>query len=285
MIFLLLSILFFGLNNVLWKKNLEQVDFLFLVSYRALFTSILSIIIALSVTNFDAITFSILYRVTLGSIFGVVGLLCMLTVIQKASLHWLGIYNLMGIGVTTFYLIIFENFALKQSILGASILLLGFIYHIYTNSNKSLTMSLKQHVLMVVMTVSFCIASILHWKNLAKEIPTLVIVSNQEFVVFMTTTLIFLIKNKKTISFEPYKKHFLNVILMAGVIFLALLFSFLGLKLTNPLISSLVFLASPLTTIALNLVFFKEKLTPHNSIALVLLGAGAFILHYNGNIL
>ena len=283
MIFLLLSILFFGFNNVLWKKNLEQVDFLFLVSYRALFTSILSIIIALSVTSFDTVTISILFRVTLGSIFGVIGLLCMLSVIQKASLHWLGIYNLMGIGVTTCYLIVYENFAIKQSILGASILLLGFMYHIYTNSNKSLTMSLKQHVLMVVMTVSFCVSSILHWKNLAKEIPALVIVSNQEFVVFITTTLIFLLKNKKTISFEPYKKHFLNVILMAGVIFLALLFSFLGLKLTNPLISSLVFLASPLTTIVMNLVFFKEKLTLHNSIALVLLGAGAFILHYNTN--
>ncbi len=283
MIFLLLSILFFGFNNVLWKKNLEQVDFLFLVSYRALFTSILSIIIALSVTSFETVTISILFRVTLGSIFGVIGLLCMLSVIQKASLHWLGIYNLMGIGVTTCYLIVYENFAIKQSILGASILLLGFIYHIYTNSNKSLTMSLKQHVLMVVMTVSFCVSSILHWKNLAKEIPTLVIVSNQEIVVFITTTLVFLLKNKKTISFEPYKKHFLNVILMAGVIFLALLFSFLGLKLTNPLISSLVFLASPLTTIVMNLVFFKEKLTLHNSIALVLLGAGAFILHYNTN--
>jgi drug/metabolite transporter (DMT)-like permease len=283
MIFLLLSIVFFGLNNVLWKKNLEQLDFLFLVSYRALFTSILSIIIALSVTNFDAITFSILYRVTLGSIFGVIGLLCMLSVIQKASLHWLGIYNLMGIGVTTCYLIVYENFAIKQSVLGASILLLGFMYHIYTNSNKSLTMSLKQHVLMVVMTVSFCVSSILHWKNLAKEIPALVIVSNQEIVVFITTTLIFLLKNKKTISFKPYKKHFLNVILMAGVIFLALLFSFLGLKSTNPLISSLVFLASPLTTIVLNLMIFKEKLTLHNSISLILLGAGAFILHYNTN--
>ena len=269
MIFLLLSILFFGFNNVLWKKNLEQVDFLFLVSYRALFTSILSIIIALSVTSFDTVTISILFRVTLGSIFGVIGLLCMLSVIQKASLHWLGIYNLMGIGVTTCYLIVYENFAIKQSILGASILLLGFMYHIYTNSNKSLTMSLKQHVLMVVMTVSFCVSSILHWKNLAKEIPALVIVSNQEIVVFITTTLVFLLKNKKTISFEPYKKHFLNVILMAGIIFLALLFSFLGLKLTNPLISSLVFLASPLTTIVMNLVFFKEKLTLHNSIALV----------------
>jgi drug/metabolite transporter (DMT)-like permease len=283
MIFLLLSIVFFGFNNVLWKKNLEKVDFLFLVSYRALFTSILSIITALSVTSFDAITISVLFRVTLGSIFGVIGLLCMLSVIQKASLHWLGIYNLMGIGVTTCYLIVYENFAIKQSVLGASILLLGFMYHIYTNSNKSLTMSLKQHVLMGVMTVSFCISSILHWKNLAKEIPTLVIVSNQELVVFITTTLIFLLKNKKTISSEPYKKHFLNVILMAGVIFLALLFSFLGLKLTNPLISSLLFLASPLTTIVMNLIFFKEKLSVHNSIALVLLGAGAFILHYNTN--
>lgn len=144
-------------------------------------------------------------------------------------------------------------------------------------------MTLRQHVLMIIMTLSFCISSILHWKNLEKDIPALVIVTNQEFIVFITTTLFFLLKNKKTISFEPYKKHFLNVILMAGVIFLALLFSFLGLESTNPLISSLVFLASPLTTIVLNLMIFKEKLTLHNYISLILLGAGAFILHYNTN--
>jgi drug/metabolite transporter (DMT)-like permease len=283
MIFLILSVLFFGFNNVLWKKNLKQVDVLFLVSYRALITTLLSIIITLFVSNLDTVSMSNLIRITLGSLFGVIGLICMLTTIKKASLHWLGIYNLMGIGATTCFLILFENFTFKKSIIGASILILGFIYHIYTNSNKSLTMSLKQHVLMVVMTVSFCVSSILHWKNLEKDIPALVIVTNQEFIVFITTTLFFLLKNKKTISFEPYKKHFLNVILMAGVIFLALLFSFLGLKLTNPLISSLLFLASPLTTIVMNLIFFKEKLSVHNSIALVLLGAGAFILHYNIN--
>lgn len=281
MIYLFLSILLFGFNNVLWKKNLQNVNVLFLVCFRALFTATLSLLIAYNYSSFDMLTGANFFKVTLGSLFGVIGLLSMLTVLQKASLHWLGIYNLIGIVFTTCYLIFFENLELKQSMLGVFLLILGFIYHIYTNTNKSFIMTFKQHILLLLMTVSFCLSSLVHWKNLAREIPTLVIVSNQEFVVFSTTLFIILFRKQKgIIRFESCKKHFLNVVLMASVIFFALLFSFLGLKLTNPLTSSIVFLASPLTTIVMNLFFFKEKMTLHNGIALFLVASGAFILHY-----
>ena len=281
MIFLVVSIVLFAFNNVLWKLNLQNTNITFLVSYRALFTSVFSFSLAFYFHDFNAITIGVLGRVTLGSLFGVIGLLCMLTVLQKASLHWLGIYNLMGIVFTTLYLLLFENVSLKQSVWGAVLLVLGFCYHLYTNTNIKLVMTLKQHLLLVLMTFSFCVSSLLHWKNLAKEIPALVIISNQEFVVFACAFICTLVRHKSYVSISLYKKYFVHVLYMAGVIFLALLFSFLGLKLTNPLVSSLVFLASPLTTIVMNLFFCKDKLTFHNGIALFLVALGAFLLHYS----
>jgi drug/metabolite transporter (DMT)-like permease len=66
---------------------------------------------------------------------------------------------------------------------------------------------------------------------------------------------------------------------MALLIFLALLFSFLGLKVTNPMISSLLFLSNPLLTIVFAAIFFKEKITIYTIIALIFISVGAFILH------
>ncbi len=278
--YLFLSILFFSFNNVLWKRNIIDTNISFLVSYRALFTSLLSFIIALYFNCFDALSFVVFCRITLGSIFGVLGLLCMLNVIKKESLHWLGVYNLVGIIFTTCYLIVFEKVDFNKSILGAILIIIGFAYHIFKNRNESLNMSLKQHLLLLFMAVFYCCSSILHWKNLEREIAPVAIVFNQEFVVFLTALGITFFQNKKEMVIRNYKLHFHRVLLMAAVIFFALLFSFLGLKETNPLVSSIVFLASPLITILLNLVFFKEKLTNQNIIALIILFFGAFLLHY-----
>lgn len=104
MLHLLLSIFLFSFNNIFWKKNLEKVNIIFLVSYRAFFTSIIAFALANHFNSFNLLTLSQLVKVTIGSIFGVIGLLCMLTVIKKASLHWLGVYNLIGIIFSSSYL-------------------------------------------------------------------------------------------------------------------------------------------------------------------------------------
>lgn len=280
MIFLLLSILLFSFNNMLWKKNLENLSIFYLVSFRALFTFLISFIFAYYFDSFSSITYLQVLKVTTGSVFGVIGLLCMLSVIKKASLQWLGVYNLIVILFTTGYLFLFERIEFRYSFVGVLLILSGFIYYIFSNKNRNLRMTIQQHLLMFLMTFSFSISSIIHWKNLFKEIPPLVIISNQEMVVFITTVIGLLVTDKTQMKFSLYKKHFFKVVAMAFVIFLALLFSFLGLKQTNPIVSSLLFLASPLTTIVMNIVFFKEHLSKHNIVALFLMSVGAFILHF-----
>ena len=259
MLYILLSIFLFSFNNILWKKNLEKVNILFLVSYRALFSTVIAFALAFYFNNFNAITLSQLGKVTIGSIFGVIGLFCMLIVVKKASLHWLGVYNLIGIVFSSSYLIWIEQYNFNYSIPGCLLIVTGFIFYIISTKSKPIKIGLTQHLLLVLMTISFSIASIIHWKNLGISVPPLVILSNQELVVFITSCLLLLFTKQK-VSLKTYKNYLSRVIVMASIIFLALLFSFIGLKQTDPIISSLLFLGSPLTTIMLNITITIHQL-------------------------
>lgn len=83
MVYLLLSIVLYSLNNILWKKNISDVSITFLVSYRALFTTLISVSIAFYFHSFDSMTMYDIFRTSLGSVFGVIGLLSMLAVVKK----------------------------------------------------------------------------------------------------------------------------------------------------------------------------------------------------------
>lgn len=280
MIYIFLSILLFALNNVLWKKNLQNCSVTFLVGYRALFTSIGSTVVLLYLYGFTIYQNQPLGRITLGSLFGVLGLFLMLTVIKKAPLQWLGIYNLLGIVITAFYLFYFENTPLLDSLLGLSIIVTGFIIYLFHNKEKETKISRIQHISLLGMTLSFGISSLINWKNLDTNVPALLIISNQELVVFCTAMLISTFSINRSEIRSNLLNYLPNVMLMALIIFLALLFSFLGLKITNPLISSILFLVTPLLTITFGALFFKEKISRTNCIAISIIACGAFILHY-----
>ena len=280
MLYILLSILLFSFNNVLWKKNLEKLPVSFLVAYRAFFTSTIALSLFFYFHSETIVSPHLILRITTGSIFGVIGLFSMLSVIQKASLQWLGIYNLLGIVFTSLYLWFFEKVVFTQSIFGLILILMGFIFYIYSNKEAHIKITIKQHALLLLMTMSFSISSLVHWKNLKSDIPPLLIISNQEIVVFITAFVLTIFKFKTIKIKEVCKNYFLRVILMAFIIFLALLFSFLGLKITNPVVSSVLFLASPLTTILLSTLIFREQLTFKNGMAILIIATGAFILHY-----
>jgi uncharacterized membrane protein len=264
---------------VLWKKNLQTVSIPFLVGYRAFFTSLISCVLVIYFYDFQDL-FSLPHvKITLGSIFGVLGLFCMLTVIKHAPLQWLGIYNLIGVVFTAVYLFIVEKIAVFESILGLVLIVLGFLAYLFFNKESDVKITSKQHLYLLLMTLLFSISSLIHWKNLTSEVPALVIITNQEFVVFFTALLLIV----KTQTYSQIKLgisiNFKKVLVMALLIFSALLFSFLGLKVTNPLISSLLFLSNPLLTIVFAALFFKEKINFYTILALIFISCGAFILH------
>lgn len=280
MIYLLLSLTLFALNNVLWKKNLQQVSLPILVGSRALLTSSISLIALYLTTDLQLISNFPILRVTLGSLFGALGLFCMLKVIKDAPLQWLGIYTLMGIILTTVYLLIFEEIEILKSLTGSTVILVGFSIYLHKNQTSTQKITWNQHFLLILMTIFYSLSSVFHWKNLDASVPAVFIIANQEMIVFTIAVMITLSTGKSNEIISGFRTNFTKVSAMALVIFFALLFSLLGLKATNPLISSILFLSSPLMTILFGAIFFKEKLSVYNAISILIIATGAFILHY-----
>jgi len=280
MLFILLSVLLFSYNNVLWKKNLTSISIPFLVSYRSFFTSSVSLLILFVFFDFEAITHITFMKITAGSIFGVIGLFSMLSVIRKVSLQWLGVYNLIGVTFTVLYLWLFETIEIQKSLLGLFVIVLGFISYMHANKESHLKITIKHHLLLLLMTFSFSCSAILHWKNLTANVPPLLIIANQEFLVFLVGVFLTFKKGSGTLYKSQLKSYFSRVVLMSLVIFTAILLNFLGLKQTSPIITSLLFLAIPLTTIVFGALFFKEKISFKNVLSISIIVMGAFILHY-----
>ena len=283
MIFIVLSVLLFSYNNVLWKKNLKATSIPFLVSYRAFFTSTISIGFLLLFFTIEHISISDFIKITTGSLFGVLGLFSMLAVIKKSSLQWLGIYNLLGVVFTILYLWIFDTVLIKEFLLGLLLIVSGFVCFIFSNKQTQLKITFKQHLILLLMTFSYSFSAILHWKNLNLNFSPLLIIANQESIVFFVG-LLFTFKKANISSIKTELRiYFKRIIIMSTVIFFAILFSLLGLKQTNPIVSSLLFLAAPLATILFSAFFFKEKFSKKNIVFIIIILLGAFMLHFQIN--
>ena len=283
MIFIMLSVLLFSYNNVLWKKNIKATSIPFLVAYRAFFTSTISIGFLLLFFTIKHISISDFIKITTGSLFGVLGLFSMLAVIKKSSLQWLGIYNLLGVVFTILYLWIFDTVPIKESLLGLLFIVSGFVCFIFSNKQTQLKITFKQHLILLLMTFSYSSSAILHWKNLNLNFSPLLIIANQESIVFFVG-LLFTFKKANISSIKTdLRIYFKRIIIMSTVIFFAILFSLLGLKQTNPIVSSLLFLAAPLATILFSALFFKEKFSKKNIVFIIIILLGAFMLHFQIN--
>jgi len=283
MIFIMLSVLLFSYNNVLWKKNTKATSIPFLVAYRAFFTSTISIGFLLLFFTIEYISISDFIKITTGSLFGVLGLFSMLVVIKKSSLQWLGIYNLLGVVFTILYLWIFDTVPIKESLLGLLFIVSGFVCFIFSNKQTQLKITFKQHLILLLMTFSYSSSAILHWKNLNLNFSPLLIIANQESIVFFVGLLLTFKKANISSIKTDLRIYFKRIIIMSTVIFFAILFSLLGLKQTNPIVSSLLFLAAPLATILFSALFFKEKFSKKNIVFIIIILLGAFMLHFKIN--
>ena len=283
MIFIMLSVLLFSYNNVLWKKNIKATSIPFLVAYRAFFTSTISIGFLLLFFTIEYISISDFIKITTGSLFGVLGLFSMLVVIKKSSLQWLGIYNLLGVVFTILYLWIFDTVPIKESLLGLLFIVSGFVCFIFSNKQTQLKITFKQHLILLLMTFSYSSSAILHWKNLNLNFSPLLIIANQESIVFFVGLLLTFKKANISSIKTDLRIYFKRIIIMSTVIFFAILFSLLGLKQTNPIVSSLLFLAAPLSTILFSAFFFKEKFSKKNIVFIIIILLGAFMLHFQNN--
>jgi drug/metabolite transporter (DMT)-like permease len=278
MFFLILSCLLYAFNNLIWKKLLSIFNTWLVLVFRALLTSLLALAVALffySESLYELQEFAY-GRVFLASIFGAFGLICMVLALKRGSLFQLGIFNLMIVLLTATYLLVFENIVHKNYFPAAILIVTGFTcYNIQTKKTNSTKLSKTQFLLFSTMAVFFAASALIHWKNLQQSTPAIISVMIQEFVVFALVALLILAKPrllpKKTIgpqlrAMAPY------VVFMAVIIFSAVWLGFIGLQSTNPLISALIGLITPIATILLGIFIYKDQCTT------LTLGASLFII-------
>jgi drug/metabolite transporter (DMT)-like permease len=288
MLYLIISIVFYALNNLLWKKVLLQVDSWLVMSLRALLTSVMGVgtLFLYAPEIISNIDFEVICRVSFASILGTFGLICMISALAKGTLRQLGIFNIVIIVFTVSYLYLFEKFNFLDYLYGTSLIVLGFvIYMIQIKKLSTQESNIKIVILYVLMSLFFASSGIVHWNNLKLGIPPLFSVVNQELLVFIAGTIGLLIQNESVKSklIHVTQQSYYLIFAMAVLIFAAVWSGFLGLKITNPYISSLLPLATPIVTIILGTLLFKEKWNKSIFLSLVLIVIGAFVLQFNLN--
>jgi drug/metabolite transporter (DMT)-like permease len=286
--YILASIFFYALNNLLWKKILFESNMWLIMSLRAFMTcSIGLLIIFFFYRNiFNELTIDTILKVSLASFVGALGLVFMTSALQLGSLRQLGLFNLAGVFFTVTYLYFFENFDLRYYVIGTSLILLGFaVYLIQIKKELDKENSFRQLLLFTLMTIFFSASGLLHWHNLKQSISPIFSLVNQEFIVFSVSFIGLVTRTSYTrkqiiiSSMYIYKLVFV----MAILIFMAVWTGFLGLKITNPYVTSLLALSTPVLTIVFGALFYKEKWSLSNLIALALIISGAFMLHFHLN--
>lgn len=288
MIFLILSILLYSINNYFWKKILSDSNIWFVIALRSSFTIILGLIWSYFIDPelLNTITWQQLKFVLIASILGALGLICMVSALKNGSLIQYGIFNLLTIFITVTYLIIFENLNIKYYIIGSSFIIVGFaIYLSQLKKEKVADNSIKQYLLLSLMALFFSFSGLMHWYNLKVSIPVMASLLIQEGIVFVFGITFFLLQPQKVIIevIRNSTNKIILVVFMSIIIFLAVWFGFMGLKITNPIISSLLSLAVPIITIFLGNLFLKEKINSTILYSFILILIGAFLLYLDLN--
>ncbi len=286
MYWLFLSVSLYAINNVLWKIFVKNENPLRLISRRAIFTVAIAFA-AIWFTKVDAISFIQNPKALLvlaGSLFGVAGLVMMVTFLKSGSLVRMGYYSLLGTFIAAAYTYAFgEAPVLFKTILGALLIIAGYLVFLLNEKRQAQSepVILSQHLLLAGMTLSFSISLLIMWECL-KIFPPLAVITTQEVVVLTVTALASFLLRKKITDDTPQRITTRNTIIMALVIFAAILTGTLGLKTADPFLASVTGIAAPVLTVAAGGIVFKDKLNPKHLFALVLMILGGLALAWPG---
>jgi drug/metabolite transporter (DMT)-like permease len=281
MVWLLFSFLLYAFNHVVWKWTVRDENSLYLISRRAIFTFLFTAI-ALIINEKEGISFIAqpqFYLIVIGCIVGTVGLILLVTFLKSGSLTLLSYYMFLGLALNGSYTYFLNDiaFTLKLAI-GSVILIAGYGIFLWDERRKIKLepVLLTQHLLLIGMTLCFSANTLIQWKALSHFKP-LSIMLTQELVVLIVTTILYLIIDKSKRS-KPKLQSFLRFPLMAVVIMLAVFTGLMGLKYTNPFITSISGVLIPILTVAFGSLFFKEKLNWPQMISFVVIVVGEMVL-------
>jgi len=284
MVYLILSNFFYALNNLLWKRALSKFNLWFIISSRSLITSIIgfTVIISAYLDTINTIDYPIFLTIFIASVFGSLGLICMIYALKNGSLSQLALFNLMIVFLVGSFLFFFEGLDFNNYMVASLLIIGGFVLYIYQIKKKNTQQISKQQLLLFsLMSVFFACSILMHWYSLKKDIPVIFSVTTQELVVFLSSITIVTISPSLSLVKlrDELKKISTTVILIASIILAAIWTGFSGLQFTDPLISSLISLLTPILTILFGVIFYKDKWNYLTIFSFLLISLGIYLIN------
>lgn len=276
MAYLLLSALLYALNNFLWKVNLMRIDAYGLIWSRATFTFVYSCIGLFLLTEPISQLQTALYNdgwyYLLASFFGLLGLVFMIYGLDKGTLMQMSLFQaIMAVASGVIVSIIAE--VIVSTAFGAVFILAAFFIHLKKGDNQQANN--KGWLFFFIMMVCFLISGFINWYLVIIHPPIISILS-QEFLVLLIFTIYGFFKPKKI--FSHYKNNAFGISGFALVIFGAIYFGTIGLKLSNPFLVSISGLLSPILTGTLGVIVMKERWSWKFLASYILIGVGVSLV-------
>lgn len=271
--YLILSSLFFAINNVLWKWVVADYLPLQVIVKRSMVTSLFGVVV-LCVSDFTIYTtLGEALFVNLTCILGALGLVFMIYALKESTLNNFIHYSLLGSIGTASYLYFVENIVPQNYLLGILLILLGFSIFLWNQRFTSKTVQFSTHRYLMLMTLCFSISGIMQWYNL-KTYGVVFLVIHQEIEVLIIAGILIRYLKQPILTFFKFD----HILLMAPIVVIAIVAGMLGLKATNPFISSIFSLTTPILTMILAVIVLKESFKWHYVTSMVLVILGAWML-------
>ena len=282
MIYLIISVFLFSINNILWSYFSKDNPAILLIARRAIFTSLLfTIIILIFKSNFQEITSSIVKEILLICFFGFLGLTFLIRGFSLGNLFQYSMYSLL-IPIVFAFLKPSEERSIELWI-PLLITTVGFSYFVWKQFKESLpkTTSNRANTYFFLAHLFFGIAMYLQFEYFLIENRSSVVVAafQEVFILIIASLIVFF--NKKSIAKkvrQPLKiKHYF---IMALPISLAIIIGLEGLRLTAPFDASLIGLYTPMTTVLLGSFLGIDKIDFQSFIGVVIMTFGVLLIYF-----
>jgi hypothetical protein len=270
--YLILSSLFFAINNVLWKWIVADYLPLQVIVKRAMITSLIGIgVLVLYSSELEIYTtLSEAVFVNLTCIIGALGLVFMIYALKESTLNNFIHYSLLGSFGTATYLYFVEHIIPQNYVLGILFIALGFSVFLWNQRYNSKVVQFSTPRYLALMTLCFSVSGIMQWYNL-KTYDLVFLALHQEIEVLITAGI--LIRYLKQPILSLFKFDY--ILFMAPIVAIAIIAGMYGLKINNPFISSIMSMTTPVLTMILAVVVLKERFKWYyvSSMFMVILGA------------
>lgn len=277
MLYLIGSLLFYSVNNVLWAHYAPKVTPFKLIGNRALFTTIFMGLILIFVGLTQELSFqNSLLEILFVSIFGFIGLLFLVLGFKNGTVLQFSVYSLLLTFVLGFLGNQSEAVSLENKLPEFGIVCLGYLSFVLVKfKNEKSRKSYLGHLYFILANLCFGVLLYLQW-NLLDQVSSSIVAFFQELIVFVFASLIWLLSpTQKT---EEAKVEWWRYALFALPISLAVLLGLEGLKFTHPFHSALMSLLTPMTTVLLAAALGLERLQwkPMTGFIIILIGLSMF---------